>query len=632
MHHEVICTAGHIDHGKTALIKALTGMDTDRLQEEKLRGITIDLGFAFYDADTTIIDVPGHEKFIKNMVAGAATVDFAILVVAADEGTMPQTREHLDILSLLDVKRGMIVLSKADLVDDEWLELVTEDVLTTVKGTFLEEAPIVIVDSLSGRGIDEFRKAFDEALKSLPPRETRPEYRQPIDRSFTIKGFGTVITGTVISGEVSIQDIIELLPNGKQVKVRGIQVHGKDCSTAITGTRAALNLSGVEKWEAVRGDILAAPGFLSPADRFDCQVKLLKTSQPLLHRERLRFHLGTAEIIGQIILLETNMLEPGTTAFAQLELEKPIACLRGDRFIFRTYSPQLTIGGGMVLRSAKIKHKRHQKGLHDLLNAMSLGDNKYIITHLLSDAGSIGLPLRELLSRSGIPKTEFAELMKEMYGSGKILMKKSGKEAWYTLPYKVWELRESIVTAVEQFHHRNPALPGMSLAQLKSSLKLDKGIPFIEYVADDLVESGMLKRSNSLYSLPEHKISLSERQKKLSHEVMKMMKETGLSSLNTHSIAADLNVEVEELQVLMAILESLGKTVRLYRYDFISCETFQSSLEKLREVEAREGSIKFPEALEALRPLSRRVTAALLEHLDHTGITECIGKERKFIS
>ncbi len=606
-------------------------MDPDRLPEEKLRGITLDLGFAFYDDDITIIDVPGHEHFIKNMAAGAATVEYAILVIAADDGTMPQTREHLDILSLLGVKRGMIVLSKADLVDDDWLELVTEDILTMVKGTFLEGAPITAVDSLSGRGIVEFKKKFDKELESLPPTVRRPEYRQPIDRSFTIKGFGTVITGTVVSGKVSLKQTVELMPAGKLLKVRGIQVHSENRAYASAGNRAALNLAGVEKTDINRGDVLAESGLLSAAYRFDCQVKLLKTSQPLKHRDRVRVHLGTAEIIGRVLLLEENSLEPGNTAYAQLKLEKPTAALRGDRFVLRTYSPQLTIGGGMVLRSADKKHEHRPKRLSDLLSAMASGDENLILTQLLLDAGCAGLPAQKLRVKSSIPEAECACSLAELCSTGDIQTTKSGDKMWYIMTDAVNELQGMILSATAEYHRQNPAKPGITLAQLKGVLKIAEETPFIEYVADDLVESGMLKRSNSLYSLPEHKISLSERQEKLSYEIMEMMKEAGLSSLSTFTLAKKLNIEVEELQILVAILESMGQMVRLDRYDIISQETFQVSLQRLNEIEAAEGAIRFPDVLSALRPLSRRVTAALLEHLDHRGITECIGKERKLI-
>lgn len=627
--HKVICTAGHIDHGKTSLVRALTGMDTDRLSEEKIRGITIDLGFGFYGDDATIIDLPGHERFIRNMAAGAATVDFALLTVAADDGPMPQTIEHLDILNLLGVKEGMIVVTKADLVDEGWLELVLEEVKEKAAGTFLEGKPALAVDSISGRGIEDFRRALDEALAGLPPRPESPDYRQPVDRSFTIKGFGTVITGTVVSGRVSLKDTVELLPRKKALKVRGIQVHGREVESAETGTRAALNLSGIEKREIERGDVLAKPGLLRPADRLDCRIELLKTSPTLKHRQRLRFHLGTAEIIGRILLLEGNLLQPGESMFAQLELEKPASALRGDRFVFRTYSPQTTIGGGEVLMNADEKHKRRQPRLLNLFASIAGGDVKAITTGLLSNADLTGMTVEEISHRGGVRENEIALTIQSLAGDNKVTSARSGGKDWSILTEGMEENRQRILSFAENFHHSRPSLPGFSLAQLKGELKWDSESPFLELALEELVSGGEMNRSGSLYSLPGHSIKLTPRQREMAEKILKMLDKTGLSALKAHPIAETLEVEVEEILDLLAIMESMGDIVRLDRDAVLSTQVYRDAVDKMKAAAAEIGAITLQEAVKILNS-SRRVTVALLEHLDRTGITERNGDERRF--
>ena len=629
MKHRVVCTAGHIDHGKTSLVKALTGMDADRLSEEKLRGITIDIGFGFYGEDVTIIDLPGHERFVRNMVAGAATVDYAVLVVAADDGPMPQTLEHLDILNLLGVKDGMVAVTKADLVDQDWLELVCEDIRDKVSDSFLAGKPVMALDSVSGRGVSEFKAAFDAAIEGLPPRKTGVEFREPVDRSFSIRGFGTVITGTVISGKVSVKDTVELIPSGKKLKVRGIQVHGKDVQTADPGFRAALNLSGVDKWEIERGNVLAEPGLLKPSDRLDCKIELLKNSLPLKHRQRLRFHIGTAEIIGRILLLEGNLLEPGGSAYAQLELENQAAALRGDRFVFRTYSPQVTIGGGVVLMSAEEKHRRREKKLINLLSTLADGDDEAIIKRILENAGRSGIPGERMRFLGSFNQNVFADIMRKLTNSNQAFSAKSGGIEWFAAPNAVEEIKHLINEAAKKFHKANPVKPGFSLAELKALIpEISVLSPFIERALEDLVKSEEIKRSGSTYSLPGHKIKLSPAQETLADSMIKFIEEAGLAAFRAHGIAEAISADVEDVLDMMAILESLGKLVRLDTNTVISRTVYEDSLLKLRD-SANEGRVVIlAEAVKALNS-SRRATVILLEYLDKIGVTERSGDERK---
>ncbi|MBC8277674.1 MAG: selenocysteine-specific translation elongation factor [FCB group bacterium] len=628
MHHKVICTAGHIDHGKTSLTKALTGTDTDSLSEEKLRGITIDLGFAYYREDVSLIDLPGHERFIRNMAAGAATVDFAILIVAADDGPMPQTREHLDILHLLGVPDGMIVITKIDLVEDDWADLVAEETLDICRGTFLEGKPVVKADSVSGRGMDEFKLAFHAALDNIPPRNVRPQFRQPVDRSFTIKGFGTVITGTVISGQVSVKESVQHLPSGDIFKVRGIQIQGRDCKTADTGTRAALNLSGAEKADIVRGGIIAEPGLLEPCSRIDCKVELLPSAQPMKHRQWLRFHIGTAEIIGRILLLEDNTLMPGDSMFAQLELEKPVTALRGDRFVFRIYSPQTTSGGGVVLMNSSEKHKRRRKPLLDLLDTLAGGNTENIIIGLSSASGAAGITENDLLVKGGLVRSELVDSVKLMTVARILITQKTGGVNWYTTPDYYADNQKRLEAAATDFHRKYPAKPGITLAELKSSLKMIGDSPFAEAAVQDLVSTGILRRDESFYALSSHEIKLNKKQQALADGIMERISIAGLNAPKANPIADELEVSVAEVLDMMAILESMGDLVRLDRNSVISSEVYEQYCRKLKAALGDKDKFTLPEAVSALGA-SRRSAVGLLEYMDKVGFTEQLGDERR---
>ena len=364
----VMGTAGHIDHGKTQLIKTLTGIDTDRLKEEKERGITIDLGFAHltYEDGTEVgvIDVPGHERFVRNMLAGVGGIDLVMLVIAADEGVMPQTREHLAICQMLQVKEGLVALTKADLVDEDWLELVSEDTREFLKGTFLEGKPIVPVSAKTGQGLDELKRVLQGLVARVPPKQLQGKFRLPVDRVFTIRGFGTVVTGTLFSGTIRVEDRIEIYPKGIEAKIRGVQVHNASVPEAVAGQRTAINLQGIDKVEVERGDVLGHAGEFAPTFMLDAVLQHLSDApRPLRHRARVRLHVGTSEIMGRVILLDRDELAPGEEAYVQLRLEEPAIVLPRDRFVIRSYSPVQTIGGGMVLDAQPAKHRRGDAGL-----------------------------------------------------------------------------------------------------------------------------------------------------------------------------------------------------------------------------------------------------------------------------
>src|SRR5262245_799287 len=405
--HVVVGTAGHIDHGKTSLVKALTGIDTDRLPEEKARGITIDLGFAFLeegqDLTIEIVDVPGHERFVRNMLAGVGGIDLAILVVAADEGVMPQTREHLAICSLLRIPAGLVALTKVDMVEDDWLELVTDDVSRLVRGTFLEGAPIAPVSSKTGQGLDELRAALRDLAARVPARATDQLPRLPIDRVFTIRGFGTVVTGTLVAGRLQIDDRVEVFPRGAQVKVRGLQVHGRAVEQAVAGQRTAVNLQSLERAAIDRGDVLGLAGSLVPSALVDGTLELLGDApRPLKSRDRIRFHTGTAEVMARVLLLDRAELTPGESAFARLRLEQPVVAMPRDRFVIRSYSPIVTIGGGTLLDIDPPRVRRKAPALVAHLALLGSGSDEAVVAEHVRQSGTAGARTASLSGRVGI--------------------------------------------------------------------------------------------------------------------------------------------------------------------------------------------------------------------------------------
>ncbi|MCJ7829902.1 MAG: selenocysteine-specific translation elongation factor, partial [Desulfobacterales bacterium] len=423
----ILGTAGHIDHGKTSLIRSLTGIDTDRLKEEKLRGITIELGFASMDLPSGqhvgIVDVPGHEKFVKNMVAGATGIDIVAMVIAADEGVMPQTREHMEICTLLGIRHGFVVLSKVDLVDEEWRELVEQDIGEFVQGSFLEEAPVIPFSAVTGQGIPEFTQALEELCPKVPERSTAGLFRLPVDRVFTMKGFGTVITGTLISGRVRVGDTITVYPSGKTSKVRGVLVHNQSVEAAEAGMRTAINFQGLDKSTVNRGEVVALPGTLKPSYMLDLSLHFLASNpKPAKNRQRVRFHAGTSEILGNLILLDREELQPGERAVVQVRLDAPATCVRDDRYVIRSYSPVRTIGGGWVLNPIPPKHKRLKPETVEGLSRLAEQDPEALIAYHLEAAGYEGLLLSDLKIMTNLPEKRLESTLQGLLSQRSVLL------------------------------------------------------------------------------------------------------------------------------------------------------------------------------------------------------------------
>ncbi len=493
----VIGTAGHVDHGKSTLIAALTGINPDRLKEEQERQMTIDLGFAWLTLpggeEIGIVDVPGHRDFIENMLAGIGGIDAALLVIAADEGVMPQTREHLAILDLLQIKNGIVVLTKIDLVDDPaWLDLVETDVRTTLQGTVLQDAPILRVSSLTRAGFPELLQTLDLLLKKLPARPDLGRPRLPIDRVFSILGFGTVVTGTLSDGRLAVGDEVEILPSGLHARIRGLQTHKKKEETAVPGSRVAVNLSGVDVEQIQRGEVLAHPGQYTPTQRLDVQFRLLAdVSAPLHHHTEVKLFIGTTETIADLRLLATDTLNPGETGWLQLELRTPILAVRGDHYILRRPSPGETLGGGIVVDpQPKRRHKRFDESVLQALESMAQGSPAEV---LLQAALALGPALvKDVITRSRLEESVAESALKELLDSGQLVSLED-----VLIAASQWSaFKDSVVTALVAYHQTYPLRRGMPREELKSRLKLPPRL--FNLVMHRLASEGILDRSRQM--------------------------------------------------------------------------------------------------------------------------------------
>ncbi len=511
MKHIIIGTAGHIDHGKTALVKALTGIDTDRLKEEKERGISIELGFAFQrlgEAITLgIVDVPGHERFVKTMLAGVGGIDLVILVIAADEGVMPQTREHLHICELLGIHRGLVALTKKDLVDPEWLDLIMEEVRIFLAGTFLHEAPILPISALSGEGLVELRDALATLAAETHPRQGDGIARLPIDRVFTIRGFGTVVTGTLWSGSLTVGDEVAILPKDLRSRVRRLQVHNESVEQASAGQRTAVNLPALETEQIERGDLLCLPNTLPVSTSVEATLSLLAdTAKPLTNRARVRFHLGTAEILARVIILDREEVNPGEEAYVHLRLEQPTAALPHDRYVLRSYSPASTIGGGVILDPRPPLRRRRRPEVVAHLQILEQGSARDRLLELLKSSGaSLTLNLSTLRSLAGLDSEVLQKQLRELLADGKIIILK-GRDGEAYLHREVYEdLRGSILNQLKAFHAQHPLREGISKEELRSRVASRVPAPLFTQLLTDLTEAREVAQDRDRVRLTAHR-------------------------------------------------------------------------------------------------------------------------------
>jgi selenocysteine-specific elongation factor len=629
MPHTIIGTAGHIDHGKTALVKALTGVDTDRLREEKERGLTIDLGFAHYGDRATIIDVPGHEKFIRNMVAGVATIDLVLFVVAADDGVMPQTREHLDILQLLQVKRGLIVITKSDLVDEDWLELVKDDVREAVRGTFLEKAPVIFVSAVTGRGIDDLRSALDHFLDAQEERASQGIFWMPVDRSFTMKGFGTIVTGSVLSGQVRVGETLELLPQGRRVRIRGLQTHNRDVDRVSTGDRAAINLQGVAKEEVERGNVLASPGYFQPSHRFDARLQLLKSARrPLRRNDRVRLHVGTQEVMARVQPLGVDQIEPGESGYVQFRLEHLAVARRLDPFVIRQYSPTVTIGGGVLLDPNAVRHRRSDPTVLQKLHALEQEDPAEALEKRLAASGLAVQTLEQLAAESGLPRDETAKLLAGLVDARRLVaFKKEGKPAYlHAVPFQ--RLQENIIEALARFHREQPLKLGLRRRELQDRLGMRIDGAVMQQAVETLKASGEIEEADGILRRAGHQVTLGPEQQALREKIARLLYDEGFATSSEAEMAAKLGADEAQVAEILGVMHSLGEVIRLeggITFHPMRVEEAKRAIVRfLRE----HGELRVSQFKEAVAETSRKYSVPLLNHLDSLGITQRQGDVR----
>ena len=628
----ILGTAGHIDHGKTSLIKAVTGTNTDRLKEEQKRGITIELGFASLDLPSGrhlgIIDVPGHEKFVKNMVAGATGIDIVTMVIAADEGVMPQTREHMEICALLGVKHGMVALTKIDMVDEEWLEMVSEDIREFTVGTFLEEAPIVPVSSTTGQGLGDFIKALDTLSEVVPERSSSGLFRLPVDRVFTMKGFGTVITGTLISGRIGVGETIMIYPGEIVSKVRGLQVHNQSVETAEAGMRTAINFQGLEKAAINRGDMIGRENTLIPSYMVDLELAYLASNKkPIKNRTQVRFHTGTSESMGNLILLDRDELIPGDTCPAQIRLEEPVSLIRDDRFVVRSTSPVRTIGGGKVLNPIPGKHKRFQQEIIEGLNGLVDASPEEIVDYQARMAGPAGVSFADLLLMTNLPEKALTTAMGNLLNhQNLVLVDKDSRTAIHQSVFE--DLKALSIEVLGNYHRENPLKAGFSKEELKSKFPRDANAKVFTQVLNRMIKDQVLALEDDMVRLSSHTVSLQVDQEDLKKRIADRYRQSDLTPPYFKEIVADQDVDAKTAKEVLALLVSEGTLVKVKEELYYDSQALEKLKEKLIAHLIDKGEITTPE-FKDMTGASRKYVIPLIEHFDAINLTIRVGDIRK---
>ncbi len=626
----IIGTAGHVDHGKTVLIKALTGIDTDRFQEEKERGISIDLGFApFKLPDGRLagaVDVPGHEKFIHNMLAGAGGMDLVMLVVDATEGIMPQTREHLDILELLGTKNGIVVITKIDLVEEEWRELVQDEISEELAGTFLEKAPVHAVSAIKGEGVEELKELIHKLTLDLEPRDSSGPLRLPVDRSFVISGFGTVITGTLIQGSVRVGETVSIVPPGIEARVRNIQVHDTDADEAKAGTRVALNLSGLEKDQVLRGSVISNPGYYRQTDLIDVSIELLeKTPRKLKNLTPVHFFLGTARTVARMHILDKEELLPGQTALVQCRLEKTLVAERGDPFVIRSYSPMTTIGGGRVLDPFPARHRRFRseviEHLEELKQAPSAGGDSAFIRRKLEEMVAADVPHLVKETRLGQDKVE--AVLQELVAASQV--EKIGD--CYLLSKKLREFEEKLVEELERFHKEQPLAYGISRARLKGLLPASFGQQGYDALLDGMQEKKLLTVKSDLVAKYGFEPEPSSADREMIDKLSELYRNAWLQPPSVKDAMEKAAVKQGRKDELYSYLVDKEVLVKVSEELYFQRDAYDAALEILRRHFADNQKLTLAEFRDASGS-SRKFVQALLEHFDQAKITRRVEDHR----
>jgi selenocysteine-specific elongation factor len=626
--HIVVGTAGHIDHGKSALIKALTGVDPDRLKEEKERGMTTDLGFVFYGNDVTIIDVPGHEKFIRHMVAGASTLDFVIFVVAADDGIMPQTVEHLEILKLMEIQKGFVAITKKDLVDDELLQIVIDDVERVVQGTFLENAPIIPVSNTTKQGFERLKQVLDDLIAQTQAKKDKGIFRLPIDRCFSMKGFGTVVAGTVLSGSIKTGDTLELLPRKKQVKVRGIQVHNQKVDTVGTGYRAAINIVGADKDEINRGDTLGQTGYFQPSEFINVSLHLLSSSaKPLKNLTRLRIHLETKEIFGRVVLLDTKVLKPGEKAMAQFRLEEPAVTDVGDRYVVRTYSPQTTIGGGVVIEPKAHKAKGFDEELIAHLQKIEEGDPHIMIEEDLLSNFDIARKIDEIALDLNLPQDKVRMIVERLVEENKVVCIDKKRGLFYSAA-NIQKVMSSIQKELEQYHAANPTNIGMPQLELQKNISRGLDKTLYNYVASQLAAEKKIKTTADYkVSLYDFSVKLDKQLDDIGKKINALYIDAGFKPPDLRTVIAEHLGPDKDVQKTFKYMIDSGTLVDVGESIVFHKKFVQEAQDKLIEFLKKNKEIKVSEFRDIIGA-SRKYALPLLIYFDTRNVTIKRGEVR----
>jgi selenocysteine-specific elongation factor len=628
----IIGTAGHIDHGKTTLIKALTGRNTDRLKEEKERGISIDLGFTYFDLPSGkragIIDVPGHEKFIKNMLAGIGGIDIVVLVVAADEGIMPQTKEHLNILKLLKVKKGIIVLTKIDMVDSEWLEMISDQVHLEVADTFLEEAKIIPVSSIKGDGLKNLIAEIDKLAEVVEQKDISANFRLPIDRVFTVAGFGTVVTGTLISGIIKEGDKIELYPSNLQSRIRSIQVHEKSVKEAEAGQRVAVNIANVKVEEILRGNVLAKPDSMEPTMMIDAKMEMLDDSLMTIdNRDRLRLYHGTSEIMCRVVLLDRDELKPGESAFVQLRLEEKIACQKSDRFVIRFYSPMTTIAGGTILDPNPPKRKRFREDVMEELIIKEKGDPIEVVEQFLLQSSDKFYEKKEMIKQLGLINDSFKNIIEVLKDKSLAVEFKQGEDSYYAHARYLNVVGVQLEKLLDQFHSKNPLKAGISKEEIKSKLFEAVKPRLYDAILDYYVQNNYIKLENQFVAKADFKVVFSENQSKMKDFLLNVYSENKYNPPKFSDILGSSKFDKNQIQMVYNALINMGYLVRIEDDIAFVKDAYNQGIQSVKAHIVQNGSIQLGEFRDLLGT-SRKYAMALLDNFDQQKITKRVEDKR----
>jgi len=631
MKHIILGTAGHVDHGKTSLVKALTGVDTDRLKEEKERGITIELGFASLPLENGdalgVVDVPGHEKFVKHMVAGATGIDMVLLVIAADEGVMPQTSEHLDICTLLGIQSGIIALTKIDLVDPDWLSLVRDDVRGFMKTTFLAEAPVIPVSVVTGEGLAELTAAIEEMASRIGERRDSGLFRIPVDRVFTMKGFGSVVTGTLVSGRVSVGDTVEVLPQRIHAKVRGIQVHNEAQEDAEAGQRTAINLQGVERTALERGDVVAHPNIFEPSQRLDVHLEYLKgAGRVLKNRALTRFHTGTSEIMARVVLVDREELQPGQKVYAQLLLEEPVVTMGRDRFVIRSYSPIRTVGGGEILDPDAVKQKKTKERFAVELESLRTGTDVERVAVILGRTGVQGLTSSRLAVRTGIPLGDLNRILKDMAEKKSII--RIDREETRIVSFPAYQgLKEELLREIGLYHQRFPLKEGVPKEELRTTAGQEIESKLFNMALKELENEKKILADREHVRLAAHRVDLKGNLGDLGGRIETIYRDAQLTPPSIKEVMEALKGKKAESVSVFGVLLNEGVLVKVTEELYFHSEAMEKLKENYTAALVRDGKAT-PATFKDLTGLSRKYIIPLMEYFDATKLTIRVGDHR----